>query len=182
MQMFLDKETGDLTLKAVQLTDTDKYTCKVTYRPGEDSFQESSPTEEILEHQYQLDVIAESIAWLRFAVIYSGETCNQDEMLLIQENVLLWVQKYVCHFCPIRNHSVSCVAHDLDRVENDDESRTYRDIRIRFAMSTLGLEHRTTSFAVYSEACPLTCVETLHVKLLQIAQISLEKLFRLESN
>jgi hypothetical protein len=179
--MFLDKQTGDLTFKAVQLSDSDVYTCQVTYKgaAGEDtSAGNASPSPEVQQHTHQLDVVAETIPWLRFSVIYSGNSCDHEEMTLIQENVVQWVHRYACFFCPVRNSSVSCIAHDARTAEEDG---AYRDIRIRFALSTLGLEHKMTAFSGYSEACPLSCVESLHMKILQIARNSLEKLFRLES-
>jgi hypothetical protein len=105
-----------------------------------------------------------------------------DEISLIKSHLVGWVHKHVCFFCPVRNQSVTCIStgEDFDGGGGDDEVEQ-KLVIIRLAVSSVGLEKKMSAFSSYSESCPLTCMEMLHAKILQIVRDSLEKLFGLKS-
>lgn len=79
---------------------------------------------------------------------------------------------------------MACISDDVEWSEYDNSplpSPDHKRVLIRLAVSTLGLERKMMAFSGYSEACPLPCIELLHVKILQIVRDSLEKLFKLKS-
>lgn len=72
----MDPRNGDLTFQAVQLSDSDLYTCNVSHVPGgSSSFQGPPPNDGSLPPNeifyQQLDVVAEPIQWLAFVVRFN---------------------------------------------------------------------------------------------------------------
>ncbi|CAL8110963.1 unnamed protein product [Orchesella dallaii] len=166
----IDPSKGDLTFDVVRLADTGIYVCAVTN-------EDENYAQETKSFRTQLDVIAAPMMWLRIGITYETDRCRHNELLLIQNAIPDWVQKYVCHFCPVRNVSVTCVA---DQGEQKGTRDGPRFVQITLALSTVGLESKLSSWNHNSDLCRTECVEAMHFKILNVFSSSLRNLFSLQ--
>ncbi|ODM99604.1 Signal peptide, CUB and EGF-like domain-containing protein 2 [Orchesella cincta] len=150
-----DNTNGELIFESVRLADTGIYVCTATYDDGY--------TTESKEFRTQLDVIAAPMMWLTTGITYETDRCRHKELLLIQNSIPDWVKDYVCHFCPVRNVSVTCGA-EIEGQRGSKDGPRY--VQITMALSTVGLESMLPSWNHQSQHCNVKCIETMHLKAL----------------
>lgn len=160
----VDKKTGDLTFHRVRLADSSIYNCTVTSQP--DTGGDTRTT----SYLSQLDVITGSTFWLRFGMTFATDKCRHKELVVIQQHIPDWIHQYVCHFCPVRNVSLTCM-----NIEEAGENEKY--VQLTVAISTLGFEELLTSWSKDHVNCNMECQKRMHARVLNITSVSILRLF-----
>ncbi len=160
----VDKKTGDLSFHRVRLADTSIYNCTVT------NHADTGGDNKMTSYLSQLDVIAGSTFWLRFGMTFATDKCRHTELVVLQQHVPDWVHQYVCHFCPVRNVSLTCM--NLGETGSDEKY-----VQLTVAISTLGFEELLEKWSTDHVNCNMECQKRIHAKVLNVTAGSILKLF-----
>ena len=151
----------------------DIYNCTVDYLDDNSNVERSST------FSHQLDIVSAPIFWSLVTAYYKAPNCDYQEIRMLQDVLPKWVASYACPICETHNVSVTCLRGSRSQNYDYNDGFSTKEMEVKLSVLTQGLEEMIQ--IPNPTICPLTCIESLHLKMLEILSHSFEALLAVPS-